>query len=775
VSAESNTKSRADLDAGLPVDDADGHPSERVPTVTGLARRGAAQTQRIPPKSQDADLMQLRRLLLGMDYERLTAMRDDIARLLAESEALEDPVRQSDRVAGVLSEAMLLRENRDQGVSKALRSILSDAIKATVRQNPQPVIEAVSPVIGPAIRRSVNDAIASMLQLLDKLLEHNLSWQALQWRIEAFRTGRLYSEVVLLRTLIYRVEQVLLIHRETGLLLQHVESSQAGKRDPDLVGSMLVAIKDFVVDSFSAAEESPVQAMHVGDYKVMVEDGELAIIAAVARGNPPAELSLTMRETLETIEILYRDGLERFDGDASSFAETSPILEDCLQSQQRPPKGRKPWLAPALVVLALSVALGYWGFRSYQAHVVRSSALSDLRAEPGIVVTDAILDGDVYRIHGLRDPLAREPQAVIGSDARSAVQWEWDWRPYLSTESKLLLARATQALQPPSTVELSIEGGVLTLTGEAPRRWIDDTRIAAPRIPGISGYLDDALNAIDDADRTPNLWRAALGALRSEPGIVVAEANRDGKVARVHGLRDPLARKPEAVIGSEALSALRWEWDWRPFFSAEQEFLLERARKALRPPATVSLTLDDGDLQLTGEAPQQWIDAARSAVRGVPGITGYRDDALRAIDDTARLRETLARHREEIETSTLYFDVNAVQLGLDQMDRLDALAAAMKALLPIAAELDLAPGFVVIGHADATGSRAQNRTLSLSRARGVIEELLARGIHEHLFLPIKMGAEMPDEPAQTSESRALNRRVTFKVILRGDGADTATR
>lgn len=640
MSAESSDRSRAGRADQLPVEETGDQPLAETLLVKDPSQRPEERAQGIPPRSPGADLTQLRRLLLGKDYERLKAMREDIERLLALEEALGDPARQTDRVARVLSEAMLLRENRDQGVSKALSPALSDAIKATVRQNPQPVVEAVSPVIGPAIRRSVNDAIAGMLELLDKLLEHNLSWQALQWRVEAWRSGRHYSEVVLLRTLIYRVDQVMLIHRETGLLLQHVESSQAGARDPDVVGSMLTAIKDFVSDSFSVSEDSPVQTMQVGDYKVIVEQGQLAIIAAVARGNPPTELAQTIRETAETIEILYRDGLERFDGDATAFAETRPMLENCLMSQQRPTAGRRPWLAPALVGLVLLLAAGYWGFRSYQSH---------------------------------------------------------------------------------------------------------------------------------------GLWSSALKALRAEPGIALTDATRDGDVHRVHGLRDPLARRPEEVIGPDALSALRWDWDWRPFLSAEPAFVLERGNRVLQPPATVELSLDDGVLQVSGEATQQWIDVMRSAVRGIHGIAGYRDDDLNAIDDTPRHREMLARYREEIRDTILYFGVNALQLGQDQMDRLDNLAGAMKALGPVAGELGLTPGYLVTGFADATGSREQNRRLSFSRARGVIDELVARGVGEHLFLPLKMGVDMSDKPAKTAEERARNRRVTVDVELLGEGGDRAKK
>ena len=76
-----------------------------------------------------------------------------------------------------------------------------------------------------------------MLENFNQLLEQSLSPKSLRWRFDAWRTGRSYSELVLLNTLEYEVEQVFLIHQETSLLIQHVYSEFAEKKDPDMVSS----------------------------------------------------------------------------------------------------------------------------------------------------------------------------------------------------------------------------------------------------------------------------------------------------------------------------------------------------------------------------------------------------------------------------------------------------------------------------------------------------------------------------------------------------------
>ena len=91
--------------------------------------------------------------------------------------------------------------------------------------------------------------IRDRAESINQTLERRLSFESLKWRIEGWRTGRDFGEIVLTRSLGYRVEQVFLVHRETGLLLQHVARSDE-VLDSDMVSGMLTAIQDFVRDSF---------------------------------------------------------------------------------------------------------------------------------------------------------------------------------------------------------------------------------------------------------------------------------------------------------------------------------------------------------------------------------------------------------------------------------------------------------------------------------------------------------------------------------------------
>ena len=135
--------------------------------------------------------------------------------------------------------------------------------------------DALFPVMGPAIRRSILETLRSYLESFNQIMDQSLSWQGLNWQIEGIRTGRSFTEVVLLHSLVFRVEQVFLIHKKTGLSLGHVAAPAVAMQDPTIVSGMLSAIQDFVRDSFHSESGQGIERMNVGDLDVWVEAGPI--------------------------------------------------------------------------------------------------------------------------------------------------------------------------------------------------------------------------------------------------------------------------------------------------------------------------------------------------------------------------------------------------------------------------------------------------------------------------------------------------------------------
>jgi len=127
-------------------------------------------------------------------------------------------------VASILPEAVALATSeggKEHELAIALEPTVTSAVRVVARRSPELYGEILAPTIGAAVRKAVAEAIGVLIERFNAALERSLSLRSLEWRLEAARTGRPFAEVVLLRTLRYRVEQVFLIHAPTSLVLQH--------------------------------------------------------------------------------------------------------------------------------------------------------------------------------------------------------------------------------------------------------------------------------------------------------------------------------------------------------------------------------------------------------------------------------------------------------------------------------------------------------------------------------------------------------------------------
>jgi OOP family OmpA-OmpF porin len=419
-----------------------------------------------------SELTELRSLLIGSDLKE----RFDNARLRSED------------VSRVLPEALDLTLRReDQPLPKVMVPTVEKAIKSSVSRDQNILSEALFPIMGPAIRKAIAAAIQNLIDSLNQSLEHSLSAQSLSWRFEAWRTGKSFAEVLLLRTLVYQVEQVFLIHKVSGLVLHHLTAAMATVQDADLVSAMFTAIQDFVKDSFSISDEA-LGSLQVGELTIWVNEGPQALIACVIRGNPPGSLRQTMENALERIHLLYESQLHEFQGENSAFETCRPYLEECLQSQYQAKEKRSPflkWIGGAVGILLLG--WGTWIFLSLSESRQVENFAQQLNQEPGIVVLQTQKQNGKYTISGLRDPLAVRPQDLVAKADLDPDKLDFRWEPYLSFDSKFVASRVRTLLQPPQSVTLHMDtNGVLQMSGSAPQTWINQAKTLALQLPNIT-------------------------------------------------------------------------------------------------------------------------------------------------------------------------------------------------------------------------------------------------------------------------------------------------
>ncbi len=475
-----------------------------------------------------ADLAELRELILGAERRRLEELE----------RRLDDTGLTRDQLAELLPEAIALRAGRDRQLARALAPTVENAIGESVRRNPRPIATAIFPVLGPAIRKAIAEALAGLVATINRTLEHSISPRGLRWRLESWRTGIPFAQIVLRHALVYRVEQVFLIDGDTGLLLAHAVAPDLDASDADLISGMLTAIRDFVADSFAPEREvGGLRRFSVGELTVMVEQGPEALLAAVVRGEAPDSLLPRLQDTLETVHLQFAGALADFDGDTAPFEPARPLLEECLDTviatdRERPGSRRAAWLPWAVAALLLALVLGGLALRS---RLRWDRALARLQAEPGIVVTSAERDIGRWRLAGLRDPLAPDPAVLLAGLAVDTARVEQRWEPYLSLRPELVLARARRSLAPPAGVVLALAGDTLRAGGSASLDWVASAARLGPLVPGVSAFdlggvspeMPAALARLEreiEADRVLfEVGSAALGAAGRGAAARVAE------------------------------------------------------------------------------------------------------------------------------------------------------------------------------------------------------------------------------------------------------------
>ena len=385
--------------------------------------------------------------------------------------------------------------------------MVETAILTSVQQDASILAEALFPVIGPATRKSISSAIGSLVQALYQSLDYSLSPQSFKWRLEAKRTGKTFAEVVLIRTLIYQVEQVFLIHKETGLVIQHVVADTATAQDPDLVSAMLTAIQDFVHDSFTVKGEDSLDVLRLGDLSLLVEEGPQAVLACAVRGTVPASIGELLRSQIEKIHRTFGTRLQTFDGNQSLFEDCIPYLQDCFQAKfrgskdtkvakKRPPLTQGQKLLGWCLAGALLSGIGLWSLLNWQSNRHWQQFVDAVQLQPGLVVITQHKQKGTYYLSGLRDPLADDPQALLGATKVNPDTVAMHWKPYLSLEPAFLEDRMQTLLSPPSTVSLTLNSqGVIEASGQASEQWIKWAKEVSTSLEGITAWQDENLTS----------------------------------------------------------------------------------------------------------------------------------------------------------------------------------------------------------------------------------------------------------------------------------------
>jgi outer membrane protein OmpA-like peptidoglycan-associated protein len=696
----------------------------------------------------DLQLEQLRTLLVGREIETLSRLTG----------VVDDPERLAAAIGRVLPTA-IAEATSDARMGHVLAPVMEKAAESSIRNDPTTLVNILYPTIVPAIRKSIGETIDETFQRLNQALKYSLSWRGLKWRWEAWRTGVPFAEVVLKHTLVYQVEHVFLVHRQTGLLIAHVAAENAVSQDPQLISSMLVAIQDFVRDSFSGAEYQGLDSLQLGELRLWSEPGPFAALVVVIRGDPPEGLHDTMRDTLSRIHAERHHALESFNGDSEGLGDVEARLSELVAlGEHAPPRSRLGRVILLGFLFLPLIAAGAWAAWWWHNQRLWEGYLERLRAQPGIVISEARRRDGKFVVSGLRDPLASDPSALLGEAGIDPARVETHFGPYQALDPQSVLKRLKLTLNPPPSVTLAIAGDRIVAQGSAPRPWLDRAHAVAQMLPAGSPVFDLAgVRNEDEADEQQ--WRAYMERLRAEPGIVITKSEaRDGKFV-VSGLRDPLAVDPLTLLTETGIDPARVEANFEPYEGLDPQFVLKRLQASLNPPPGVTFAIDGDRIVAKGSASSPWIARARRAGSLLPtGAPVFDLSAMRDISEGV-----LGKLRDAIQARSIGFDSGASLPAAGQEKVLDEVANELNELAKLSSTLHAVTRVTLTGHSDSVGQGTSNLSLSVARAEAVRALLKKRGVDPDLLQVRGAGPLEPLADDTSEAARSANRRVSFSI------------
>ncbi|MGI9205959.1 MAG: hypothetical protein ACR2Q3_18225 [Woeseiaceae bacterium] len=424
------------------------------------------------------DFDKLKDLLFGAEKQALDSI----------SERVERPETRAVDVADILPESIIQSHKKNSDLVESLKDPVGECVQKAFHEDPKTYGDALYPVIGPAIRKSISHTLRAISQQINQAVEQSLTPKGLSWRFQAYRAGIPFGEFVLQKTLLYRIEQAYLISRENGLLVEHVHHPASKIKDSDAVSAMFTAIQDFVKESFSPDRTGRLESADMGDFTLWAVHGPHALLVCVIRGVPPKDLRSHLSAILERIHFRYGDAIRNYSGDTLALSGVDDELQKCLsyQATQESTKKGRGFSRAAMFIGLLAVALIFLWLRSSWIESREIRDLTEaLNRTSGLFLKDVTRNGDQILVEGMQDPLATPVSSIVESLGISPENVVTNLQSYQSLDPEIIRRRVDRHVRGFDTISYELSGTTLTFSGSAPAAWIEKVRTIELSVAGI--------------------------------------------------------------------------------------------------------------------------------------------------------------------------------------------------------------------------------------------------------------------------------------------------
>lgn len=586
-------------------------------------------------------------------------------------------------------------------VADAVAPFVVNTVRTEIRNSKDELVEALYPVTGRIVKAYVASAMKDLVDQINRRLESN----PVMLRLRSITTGRSVAELAIADSQRLAIDELYLIRRGTGELVERWPEAGSGNRDQVMSG-VLTAINEFATEAFDA-EGNALRHIDLGSDRVYLRESVAYLLAAKCSGSAPVAVEQLLDEAfLTSIGKLGSTAREERPPVLSSLAET---LTTAIDTKQAELGGRQGGVSPIKVVATIiGIPLAAWlawtlyaDWRVSRTERIAREVIShsdEIKGYPAELAIGTL--GHSLTITGLA-PTAEAKRAVITRLAAAL--------PGVTIANELATVPNPLANVEPELDRLRGRDDELSRTffAEADKRDRDRAAIRLTRARAtLSALLADLPN-----DQKPRV-RSALSAL-DQTLAGLAKGNAAAIQAEITRTRDAVAN-----LG--------------PLLAARPAEATQLASGS--PGAALLATADEAEI--TAVALAQTVALRKSLPVSAPREkleAWTRANAVFFSDEDAYREPQIAKKR--------IADLAALMSGNDLVLR-------------------------IIGYTDGLGGADRNSPLSLARASRVANDLEAAGIARDRL--IVLGRPNLRDISNGDGTGSPNRRVEFEVGFEGE-------
>lgn len=129
------------------------------------------------------------------------------------------------------------------------------------------------------------------------------------------------------------VDEIFLLHK-SGLLIKHYTRRLKPDLDTDILSAMLVAVQEFVKDSFRG-ETGALDELKFGELRIIIARGKYTVLASVVTGEHPEDIVPQLEMALKDLEKKVGRILSRWSGTDEEIIGVDSVMKDLISGEYK--------------------------------------------------------------------------------------------------------------------------------------------------------------------------------------------------------------------------------------------------------------------------------------------------------------------------------------------------------------------------------------------------------------------------------------------------------